>query len=353
MSGIQYDPEHIARFYDEYGAREWERFDLSAMDRVGLEVHLRLLREHIRVGDRVLDAGAGPGRFTLELARLGARVVVGDISPAQLKELPRGEDRLRGGLDRVPRAPDVADLGRFPDGSFDAALCFGGPLSYVLGEADRALFELLRVTKRGGRVLLSVMSLLGTARAFFEQISGLVDEFGWQRAVVDVFETGDLDGELNKGHVLRLYRWSSLKQLLGRHPCRVITASAANFLSARNDAWDERFLKMSSKRVANPEPSTVARTSSLFSSEPEHRRSVPRWLATAETLPHTRAAQGAASLTRLCHSSRRGRGTPRWDPSDAVPEGVAQAPATVPHEERCAQPKASGRGPGRHCRWPT
>lgn len=82
MSGIQYDPEHIARFYDEYGAREWERFDLSAMDRVGLEVHLRLLREHIRVGDRVLDAGAGPGRFTLELARLGARVVAGDISPA-------------------------------------------------------------------------------------------------------------------------------------------------------------------------------------------------------------------------------------------------------------------------------
>ena len=31
---FQYDPEHIARFYDDYGAREWERFDLSAMDRV-------------------------------------------------------------------------------------------------------------------------------------------------------------------------------------------------------------------------------------------------------------------------------------------------------------------------------
>ena len=88
-------------------------------------------------------------------------------------------------------------------------LCYGGPLSYVLGEADRALAELLRVTKGGGRVLLSVMSLLGTARAFLEQLSGVVDEFGWQRAVVDVFETGDLDGELNKGHVLRMYRWSA------------------------------------------------------------------------------------------------------------------------------------------------
>jgi hypothetical protein len=43
MSGVPYDPDRIARFYDEYGEREWERFDVSAMDGVGLEVHLRLL----------------------------------------------------------------------------------------------------------------------------------------------------------------------------------------------------------------------------------------------------------------------------------------------------------------------
>jgi len=251
VSGIQYDPEHIARFYDDYGAREWGRFDLSGMDRVGLEVHLRLLREHIRAGDRVLDAGAGPGRFTLELARLGARVVAGDISPAQLELHAEKTASVEDSIESRELL-DITDLGRFPDGSFDAALCVGGPLSYVLGEADRALSELLRVTKQGGTVLLSVMSLLGTARAFFEQISGLIDEFGWQRAVADVFDTGDLDGELNRGHVLRMYRWSSLERLLERHPCRVITASAANFLSARNDAWDERLLEIEIQACREP-----------------------------------------------------------------------------------------------------
>ena len=85
MQDTRYDPDHIARFFDEYGEREWERFDRSAMDRVNLEVHLRLLREHVQAGDRVLDAGAGPGRFTLELAKLGATVVVGDISTRQLE----------------------------------------------------------------------------------------------------------------------------------------------------------------------------------------------------------------------------------------------------------------------------
>src|SRR6476659_2542492 len=181
MSGVPYDPGHIARFYDEYGAREWERFDLSSMDRAGLEVHLRLLRERIRKGDRVLDAGAGPGRFTLELARLGALVVVGDISPTQLELHAEKTASVQDSIESRELL-DITDLSRFPDGSFDAVVCFGGPLSYVLGEADRALSELLRVTKRGGSLLLTVMSLLGTARAFFEQISGLVDEFGWQRA---------------------------------------------------------------------------------------------------------------------------------------------------------------------------
>ena len=86
MEGIPYDPGYIARFFDDYGEREWERFEASPMDRVNLEVHLRLLREYIRPGDRVLDAGAGPGRFTLELARLGATVVAGDISPRMLDQ---------------------------------------------------------------------------------------------------------------------------------------------------------------------------------------------------------------------------------------------------------------------------
>ena len=251
MTGVPYDPEHIARFYDEYGEREWERFDVSPMDRVGLEVHLRLLREHVREGDRVLEAGAGPGRFTLELARLGARVLVGDISPRQLELHAERTASVEQSIESRELL-DIVDLSRFEESSFDAVVCFGGPLSYVLGEADRALAELLRVTKPGGHVLLSVMSLLGAARAFFDQLLPLVDEFGWKRAVTDIFETGDLDGEINNGHVCRLYRWSSLEAMLGRHSCRIVAASAANFLSVANDAWDERFQEVEIQACREP-----------------------------------------------------------------------------------------------------
>jgi SAM-dependent methyltransferase len=244
MGELPYDAGYIARFFDDYGEREWERFERQPMDRVNLEVHRRLLREYVRPGERVLEAGAGPGRFTLELADIGATVVVGDVSPRQL-ELHR--EKTASVEDSVEERVlfDIVDLSRFRDGEFDATVCYGGPLSYVLGEADRALAELLRVTRPGGRVLVTVMSLLGAARAYFHAFAELIDEFGWERAVADVFRTGDLAEDVNRGHVCRLYRWRELEALLGRHPCRLLAASAANFLSV---VWeedpDERFLEL-------------------------------------------------------------------------------------------------------------
>src|SRR5262249_25731297 len=139
---------------------------------------------------------------------------------------------------------DIVDLGRFEDGSFDAVVCYGGPLSYGLGEVDRALAGLLRVTETGGHVLLSVISVLLARRAFFSYCPKLIEDVGWSRAVEDIFATGDLASDVNDGHVCRLYRWSDLERLVARHPCSIVAASAANFLSVGNEAWDDRFLEL-------------------------------------------------------------------------------------------------------------
>jgi ubiquinone/menaquinone biosynthesis C-methylase UbiE len=245
VSDLRYDPAQIAGFFDEYGEREWERLEGTPWGRVEGEVHRRLLREFVRPGDRVLEVGAGPGRFTLELARLGARVVVTDVSPRQL-ELHREKTAEVEQAVEERSIVDIVDLSRFEDAQFDAAVCVGGPLSYVLERADDAVGELLRVTRPGGHVVVSVMSLLGATRAFGRHFPALIERFGWERAVGGVFATGLLDGELNNGHVLRLYRWSELQALLERHPCRVVAATATNYLSAGNEDFTvgERWLEI-------------------------------------------------------------------------------------------------------------
>jgi len=226
---VRYDPDRVAAFYDEYGEREWTRFEGGPSSPLSIAVHAHMLRRFIHAGNRVLDAGAGPGRFTIELAQIGASVLVLDVSSAQL-ELNRAklaEAGLASSVEGWVQA-DITSLGVIPDGEFDAVVCFGGPVSYVMDEADAAVTELLRVVRSGGHVLLSVMSLLGVVTPVRFLLSDL-RAYG-RDAVQGVIDTGDLPSTMTRGHApMHLYRWAELSELLGRHPCEIVAACSSGF----------------------------------------------------------------------------------------------------------------------------
>jgi SAM-dependent methyltransferase len=230
---VRYDRERAASFFDRYGEREWTRFEDGRNSPSSLRVHLDHLRRFIRADDRVLDAGAGPGRFTLELARLGARVVVCDVSPVQLAQ---NRSRLEeAGLAASVESwieADILDLGVVATGSFDAVVCYGGPLSYVMDRADEAVGELLRLIRPGGLLLASVMSLLGATAGSLPLVMEEARAHG-PEAVDAVIRTGDLPSALG-GHLeMHMYRWSEFEALLRRHDCDIVTASASNLSFAR------------------------------------------------------------------------------------------------------------------------
>jgi SAM-dependent methyltransferase len=236
-----FDREIIARLFDNYGDAEWDRHEATPSARVSLHLHRHYLERLIRPMDRVLEVGAGAGRFTVELARLDARVTVTDISPEQLRlnaQHVEGSD-LEGAVEGRHQA-DVLDLSRFEDGSFDATVCYGGPISWVLDEADRGVDELLRVTKPGGYVLMSVMSRLGTLQAFLPAAADEIERYGLEE-MHDIFETGHLPDNHSSLGPMHLYTWAELRDLLEGHPCDIVVASAANLLSIANDETCERW----------------------------------------------------------------------------------------------------------------
>jgi ubiquinone/menaquinone biosynthesis C-methylase UbiE len=195
-------------------------------------VHLDRLRRFVGAGDRVLEIGAGPGRFTIELARLGAEVTVSDLSPGQL-ELNRQHVEAEGLEARVVERvqADVLDLTRWEDESFDATVCFGGPLSYVVDRAEDGIAELVRVTRPGGHVLVSVMSVVGTVVQFLPVLLELVRRDGVAKNEA-IVRTGLLPDEPDYGHLaMKLFRWSELEALLAAHGT-VVEACAAGLLPA-------------------------------------------------------------------------------------------------------------------------
>jgi SAM-dependent methyltransferase len=218
-----WDPARTAEFFDDYGEREWTRFEDGRTPGPSVTTHTRMLEGYVQPGDRVLDAGAGPGRFTLELLRLGAHVTALDISPGQLELLKA----------RVPDVDavvgDITDLSQFGDDVFDVTVCYGGPLSYVVDRAEKAVAELARVTKPGGHVIVSVMGFGGPVIHFAPIIVELAQRDGPAKSQ-EVARTGVLPEGEGYGHLaMRLYLWEELEELLAPHG-EVVDGAAAGVL---------------------------------------------------------------------------------------------------------------------------
>ena len=110
-----------------------------------------LIRAGVAPGVRFLDVAAGSGALSLPAARLGAHVTATDITPAMLERL--GERARREGLDVETRVMDGHAL-ELEDDSFDASGSQYGVMLFP--DLPRALREMKRVTRPGGRVFLVV-----------------------------------------------------------------------------------------------------------------------------------------------------------------------------------------------------
>lgn len=220
MSGLEYDPAHTAAYYDRYAGQEEERWRKNQRARFEHQAYVGHVSRRVSRGDRVLDAGCGPGTFARVALEQGARVTCQDISSVQLEScrsrVPDAEDHVLG---------SIVDLGDFHTDSFDVTLALGGPVSYCLDRAGDAVRELKRVTRPGGWVGLSVMSLFGTVHRFLPGILPLSVEVN-----EGILRTGDLPRTVNDGHECHLYRVEELRSLLATAGLRDIELFASGWL---------------------------------------------------------------------------------------------------------------------------
>ncbi len=136
---------------------------------------MHYIKKYLTVGSRILEIGAGTGRYSHALARSGFTVDAVELVPRniqifQQKTLPDENISVRQG--------NALDLSDFGDNRYDITLLLG-PLYHLYSDTTKqqAIREAIRVTKKGGILFAAYVISDGC----------LLDE-GFCRGTIDVEE---------------------------------------------------------------------------------------------------------------------------------------------------------------------
>lgn len=145
VSQIEQDKRRELEFFDRHIAEH------SDLDPISSEMYEKVLEELRLIAPgtnlKILDAGCGTGVWSLRLKRIGHSVTAIDMSHAMLKVAAKRFSR-----DDIPSPLIVGDIEALPlkEETFD--LCFGGGVLHHFPSLVKALAEMKRVLKNGGRI---------------------------------------------------------------------------------------------------------------------------------------------------------------------------------------------------------
>jgi SAM-dependent methyltransferase len=139
------------------------------LDPPDLDLRLAHLRAGVRDGDRVLDLGCGDGRFTEEIARIGAKPVGVEVAQAAV-------DRSRNAHPELDfRLVPIDGPLPFEDVSFDVV--WSSEVIEHVADTARWLSEVRRVLVPRGRLLLTT-PCHGRLRVAAQGIEAFSDPLG-------------------------------------------------------------------------------------------------------------------------------------------------------------------------------
>lgn len=137
----------LRRYYEGYN--EDGRLD-TPHGKVEFLTVMRYLDHYLMPGTRILDIGAGTGRYSHALARRGYQVDAVELIEHNIEVF---QSHIMPGEMVTVTQGNALDLSGFSDNTYDVTLLMG-PLYHLAEEQDRflALSEAVRVTRPGGKV---------------------------------------------------------------------------------------------------------------------------------------------------------------------------------------------------------
>ena len=146
--------EIVRTYYDAGVETVWARIEI----RPEFLITCRYIERYVKAGDRVLDIGGGPGRYSLWLAGKGCDMTLLDLSPENVRFAQ--QKAAERGLPLTALTGDARRADEAAAGLFDCVLLMG-PLYHLLAKSERvaAVKASLRLLKPGGVFFASFINM--------------------------------------------------------------------------------------------------------------------------------------------------------------------------------------------------
>lgn len=112
--------------------------------------NMKYIHKYLKEGDKILDIGAGTGKYSLSLDKEGYEVTAVELVKRNIQIINKKNPHLKTILG------NALDLSMIKDNTYDIVLLFG-PMYHLKKRSDqiKALAEAKRVTKKEGIILVS------------------------------------------------------------------------------------------------------------------------------------------------------------------------------------------------------
>jgi len=149
--------EIVGSFYGK--VNEDKRLSRSRAGQLEYRTTMEYVHRYAGKDSKVLEIGAGTGRYSVTLAQEGMDVTAVELFDCNLSVL---KENGKGIANLHALQGDGTNLKMLEDASFDVTLCFG-PMYHLYEAADvhKAIDEAIRVTKPGGVILFAFLSVYG------------------------------------------------------------------------------------------------------------------------------------------------------------------------------------------------
>lgn len=233
--------EDLKYLEDYYNSYDEEGRLLSKHGQVEFLTTMNYIEKYLKPGAKILEIGAGTGRYSLALAKRGCQVDAIELIQHNIEVF---KSKITEDMKVSVRQRNATDLSCFEEETYDVTLLLG-PMYHLYTDSDKikALSEALRVTKKGG-ILITAYCISDASIICYGFRGGNIDT---------LLHKGLLDTETFKAfsspeEIFELYRKEDIFKLMDNFRVTrlhyVATDLITNFIRETVDAMDDKTFEL-------------------------------------------------------------------------------------------------------------